>query len=52
MVKWTIELSEEIIKFVPKTAIKGQILADFIVDSQRNGLKETMLEILRNEEQA
>ena len=32
--KWAIELSEFNIRYKPKTAIKGQVLADFIMDSQ------------------
>ena len=33
MVKWAVELSEFRIHFSPRTAIKGQALADFIVES-------------------
>ena len=30
--KWAIELSEFDIRYKPKTAIKGQILADFVME--------------------
>ena len=30
--KWAIELSEFDIRYKPKTAIKGQILADFVIE--------------------
>ena len=30
--KWVIELSEFDIRYKPKTAIKGQILADFVME--------------------
>ena len=32
LVKWAIELSEFDIRYKPRTAIKGQILADFIME--------------------
>ena len=32
LMKWAIELSEFDIRYKPKTAIKGQILADFIME--------------------
>ena len=32
MVKWVIELSEFDIRYKPRTAIKGQVLADFIME--------------------
>ena len=32
LMKWAIELSEFDIRYKPKTAIKGQVLADFIVE--------------------
>ena len=32
LVKWTIELSEFDIRYKPSTAIKGQVLADFIME--------------------
>ena len=31
LTKWTIELSEFDIRYKPRTAIKGQILADFVM---------------------
>jgi hypothetical protein len=33
-VKWAVELSEFDLHYVPRTAIKGQVLADFIVEMQ------------------
>ena len=32
MFKWAIELSEYGIKYQPRLAIKGQVMADFIVE--------------------
>ena len=32
LLKWTIELSEFDIRYKPKTAIKGQVLADFVME--------------------
>ena len=32
MVKWAIELSEFDIRYKPRVAVKGQILADFIAE--------------------
>ena len=32
MMKWAIELSEFDIRYKPKTAIKGQVLADFVME--------------------
>ena len=32
MTKWAIELVEFDIKFMPRTAIKGQAVADFVVE--------------------
>ena len=32
MALWTIELSELDIQYCPRTAIKGQVIADFIVE--------------------
>ena len=32
LMKWTIELSEFNIRYKPKTAIKGQVLADFVME--------------------
>ena len=38
--KWAIELSEFEIRYKPKTAIKGQILADFVLEFAPVGLVE------------
>ena len=32
LMKWVVELSEFDIRYKPKTAIKGQVLADFIME--------------------
>ena len=32
LMKWAIELSEFDIRYRPKTAIKGQVLADFVME--------------------
>ena len=32
LIKWVIELSEFNIRYKPRTAVKGQVLTDFIVD--------------------
>ena len=32
LIKWAIELSEFDIRYKPRTAVKGQILADFIME--------------------
>ena len=32
LMKWAIELSEFDIRYKPKTAIKGQVLADFVIE--------------------
>ena len=39
--KWAIELSEFDIRYKPKTAIKGQILADFVMEFTSVELTET-----------
>ena len=37
-IKWAIELSEFNIRYKPRTTIKGQILADFIMNSPQQSL--------------
>ena len=32
LIKWVIELSEFDIRYKPRTVVKGQVLADFIVE--------------------
>ena len=39
--KWAIELSEFDIRYKPKTAIKGQVLADFVMEFALIELAET-----------
>ena len=40
LMKWAIELSEFDIRYKPKTVIKGQILADFVMEFTSAGLAE------------
>ena len=40
LMKWAIELSEFDIRYKPKTAIKGQILADFVMEFTSTELAE------------
>ena len=44
LIKWAIELSEFDIRYKPKTAIKGQVLADFIMEFAPIELAETTQE--------
>ena len=41
LIKWAIELSEFNIRYKPRTAVKGQILADFIMEFTPAELAET-----------
>ena len=41
LMKWAIELSEFDIRYKPKTAIKGQVLADFVMEFTSAVLAET-----------
>ena len=41
LMKWAIELSDFDIRYKPKTTIKGQILADFIMEFTSAELAET-----------
>ncbi|KAL6322134.1 hypothetical protein AAG906_005073 [Vitis piasezkii] len=36
MLKWVIELSEYGIKYQPRLSLKGQVIADFIVELPKN----------------
>ena len=40
LMKWALELSEFDIRYKPKTAIKGQVLADFVMEFTRAELIE------------
>ena len=42
LMKWVIELSEFDIRYKPKTAIKGQILADFVMNSPHQSLPKLL----------
>ena len=41
LMKWAIELSEFDIRYKPKTAIKGQVLADFVMEFTSIELAQT-----------
>ena len=41
LIKWAIELRELDIRYKPKTAIKGQVLADFVMEFAPIELAET-----------
>ncbi|GJV31124.1 reverse transcriptase domain-containing protein [Tanacetum coccineum] len=42
--KWIFELEEHDIQYRPRTSVKGQILADFIVERLEDNLKDTIME--------
>ena len=44
LMKWALELSEFDIKYKPKKAIKGQVLADFVIEFTSAELAEDMRE--------
>ncbi|GJX02420.1 reverse transcriptase domain-containing protein [Tanacetum coccineum] len=44
LLKWSFELEEHDIQYRPRTAVKGQILADFIVERLENNLEDTLME--------
>ena len=44
--KWAIELSEFDIRYKPKTTIKGQVLADFVMNSPRQSLPGILKRLL------
>ena len=44
--KWAVELSEYDITFQPQTALKSQMLADFIVDFTPNAILQADKELL------
>ena len=39
LTKWAVELSEYDLSYVPRTAIKSQVLTDFIVDFSTNDIQ-------------
>ena len=52
LTKWTVELSEYDITFQPRTALKSQVLADFIIDFTPNVAPHSDRELLNLTERA
>ncbi|KAL5571018.1 hypothetical protein UlMin_020615 [Ulmus minor] len=50
MTKWAIELSEHHIDYKPRTSIKSQVLADFIIDFSPCSLLQAQNELMTLEE--
>ena len=48
--KWTVELSKHHIDYQPRTAIKSQVLADFIADFSPCSLLQAQKELMTLEE--
>ncbi|GKF54445.1 reverse transcriptase domain-containing protein, partial [Tanacetum coccineum] len=44
LLKWSFELEEHDIQYWPRTSVKGQILADFIVERPKNNSEDTLME--------
>ncbi|GJV91414.1 reverse transcriptase domain-containing protein [Tanacetum coccineum] len=44
LLKWSFELEEHDIQYRPRTSVKGQILADFIVERPEDNLEDTLME--------
>ncbi|GKA43145.1 reverse transcriptase domain-containing protein [Tanacetum coccineum] len=44
LLKWSFELEEHDIQYRPRTSVKGQILADFIVERLEDNLADTLME--------
>ncbi|GKG18890.1 reverse transcriptase domain-containing protein, partial [Tanacetum coccineum] len=44
LLKWSFELGEHDIQYRPRTSIKGQILADFIVERPEDNSEDTLME--------
>ncbi|GJX26250.1 reverse transcriptase domain-containing protein [Tanacetum coccineum] len=44
LLKWSFELEEHDIQYRPSTSVKGQILADFIVERLEDNLEDTLME--------
>ncbi|GJQ89728.1 hypothetical protein Tco_0000867 [Tanacetum coccineum] len=44
LLKWSSELEEHDIQYQPRTSLKGQIIADFIVKRPENNLEDTLIE--------
>ncbi|GJX40260.1 reverse transcriptase domain-containing protein [Tanacetum coccineum] len=42
LLKWSFELEEHDIQYQPRTSVKGQILADFIVERPKDNLEDTL----------
>ncbi|GKC13316.1 reverse transcriptase domain-containing protein [Tanacetum coccineum] len=44
LLKWSFELEEHDIQYRPRTSVKGQILADFIVERPEDNSEDTLME--------
>ncbi|GJQ97464.1 reverse transcriptase domain-containing protein [Tanacetum coccineum] len=44
LLKWSFELGEHDIQYRPRTSVKGQILADFIVERPEDNSEDTLME--------
>ncbi|GJV67139.1 reverse transcriptase domain-containing protein [Tanacetum coccineum] len=44
LLEWSFELKEHDIQYRPRTSVKGQILADFIVERPEDNLEDTLME--------
>ncbi|GKF46537.1 reverse transcriptase domain-containing protein [Tanacetum coccineum] len=44
LLKWSFEREEHDIKYRPRTSVKGQIQADFIVERPEDNLEDTLME--------
>ncbi|GJY14788.1 reverse transcriptase domain-containing protein [Tanacetum coccineum] len=44
LLKWSFELEEHDIQYRPRTSVKGQILADFIMERPEDNLEDTLME--------
>ncbi|XP_071697034.1 uncharacterized protein [Rutidosis leptorrhynchoides] len=49
MVKWAIELGDHVITFLPRHLVKGQVIADFLVELPSNMIKQGETTITRRE---
>ncbi|GJZ88790.1 reverse transcriptase domain-containing protein [Tanacetum coccineum] len=44
LLKWSFELEEHDIQYQPRTSVKGQILADFIMERPKDNSEDTLME--------
>jgi hypothetical protein len=50
LAKWPVELGEHGLEYFPRTAIKGQILADFLVENPKVDQKDILSVIEKEKE--